>query len=111
MSGCGQRRASSRQRAPRDATGRRIRIGDSVRILAVPDLRGMSPRARAETRAVFEHILGTYRRVRSFGRRGHVELLFRIRSGRSAGLHVVEIEPRLLRVRRPRTATGRLRGS
>jgi hypothetical protein len=86
---------------PLDATGRRIAVGDVVRVLAVPNLEGMSRHGMAESRPVFEHIVGTYKRVIGFGRYGHVELMFRIRAGRSAGLHIVELEPSLTRVRRP----------
>lgn len=83
-----------------DATGRPVRVGDLVRIVGLPDLAGMRPAARRESARVFEHILGTYKRVRGFDRHGHAELYFRIVRGRSAGLHTVWLEPHLLRVRR-----------
>lgn len=85
-----------------DAAGRRIEVGDRVRVLGVPDLSGMSPARAAESRPVFEPIVGSSRRVCGFGRLGHVERMVRIRAGPHAGLHVVEIEPGLVRVRRRR---------
>jgi hypothetical protein len=87
---------------PRDSTGVVIRKGDVVRVLSVPDLSGMRPRARRDSRAVFEHILGTYKRVVAFNELGWPELSFRILHGACAGLHTVWIEPELLRVRRAR---------
>lgn len=88
---------------PRDATGAPIRVGDVVRVLRVPDLSGMRPRGRRESLAVFEHILGTYRRVAAFNSLGWPELSFRILNGPHSGFHTVWIEPELLRVRRPRS--------
>lgn len=81
----------------RDCDGQRLRPGDRVRVLAVPDLTGMAKRPRAETARVFQHLVGTYRRVDSFDHFGFVRLLFRVRRGRLKGLHSVGIEPRLLR--------------
>jgi hypothetical protein len=89
-------------RQPKDVEGRPIRRGATVRVLAIPDLSGMSARGRRETRRVFAHIRGTYRRVAGFNALGQAELSFRIRRGPDAGLHTVWIEPALLRVRRRR---------
>ena len=87
---------------PIDATGRRIRIGDIVRIVGIPDLSGMHPSARAESLPVFKHLVGKYKRVAGFDRYGHAELSFRIQRGRHQGYHSVWIEPDLVRVRRKR---------
>jgi hypothetical protein len=76
-----------------------------VRVLAVPDLSGMAPASRAESRPVFEHLVGTYRRVYGFDERGNAELVFRIRRGANRGLHWVWIEPWLLRRVAERSAT------
>lgn len=81
---------------PEDAAGRRLRAGDRVRVLGVPDLSGMAPASLAESRPVFEHLVGTYRRVHGFDQRGNAELVFRIRRGADRGLHWVWIEPWLL---------------
>lgn len=86
-------------RRPRDTNGRLIRAGDVVRVLNVPDLSGMRPSARRESRAVFEHIVGSYKRVVAFNSLGWPELSFRILKGPYSGLHTVWIEPELLRVR------------
>jgi hypothetical protein len=74
-----------------------------VRVVKVPDLSGMRPRGRRESRAVFEHIIGTYKRVVAFNSLGWPELSFRILNGPYSGLHSVWIEPDLLRVRRTRS--------
>ena len=86
-----------------DSTGRPIRMGDVVLVQGVPDLRGMSTLRRRESLPVFRHIVGTYKRVHAVTSMGFVELVFRIRNGPVAGLHIVEIEPALVRVRRSRT--------
>ena len=91
---------------PRDATGVPIRVGGVVKVLKVlkvPDLSGMRPEGRRESLAVFEHILGTYKRVVAFNSLGWAELSFRILNGPRSGLHTVWIEPELLRVRRTRS--------
>jgi len=85
-----------------DAAGRRLGAGDRVRVVGVPDLTGMSAASRTDSEAVFRHLVGTYRRIRAFDRRGNAELFFRIRRGPHAGLHVVWIEPWLLRRARER---------
>src|SRR5882724_2646891 len=81
---------------PRDRNGRRIRVGDRVRIVGVPDLRGLAESERPNTAAVFEHICGTYKRVSGFDTFGHIEIFFTIRRGRQRGMHSVVIEPYLL---------------
>lgn len=87
---------------PRDIAGVVIRTGDLVRIVDIPDLSGMSPRARRASRRVFAHIVGRCKRVAAFNEAGWAELSFRILKGRDRGLHTVWIEPTLLRVRRGR---------
>ena len=83
---------------PLDRAGNRIHVGDRVRIVAVPDLSGMSDPMRSETEAVFRHILGSYRRVAGFDESGNVWLRFTIRCGEHAGWHSVGMEPYLIRV-------------
>ena len=84
----------------RDVTGRRIRIGDIVRVIGAPELSGMSPECRAESLPVFEHLVGKYKRVEELDQFGMAWLRFKIRKGPHAGYHWVGIEPYLLRVRR-----------
>jgi hypothetical protein len=56
---------------PLDAKGRRIRVGDRVRIVGTPDLSTIaSDAARLETGAVFRHIRGTCKRVARFNKYG-----------------------------------------
>ena len=85
-----------------DSTGRRIRVGDIVRVIGVPDLDGMSRPGLRETLPILRFLVGRYKRVVGFDERGLAELAFRIATGRNRGLHTVWIEPHLLRVRRPR---------
>jgi hypothetical protein len=83
----------------RDVAGERLRVGDLVRIIGVPDLSGMSPDCRAESLPVFKHLVGTYKRVAEFDEFGLAWLRFKIRKGPHAGYHSVGIEPYLLKVR------------
>ena len=84
----------------KDVTGQRVRVGDIVRIIGVPDLSRMSNACREESTPVFEHLVGKYKRVEEFDEWGMAWLRFKIRKGSSAGYHMVGIEPFLLRVRR-----------
>ena len=86
----------------RDATGECLKIGDTVRIIGVPDLSGMSPACRAESLPVFQHLVGKYKRVEEFDEHGLAWLRFRIRKGSHAGLQSIGIEPWLLKRRRAR---------
>lgn len=90
------------QHTPFDAAGRRIRPGDRVRVVGVPDLSGMAPASRAESQPVFERLVGTYRRITGFDELGHAEIRCRLRGGAEDGLHWVWIEPSLLRLPRAR---------
>ena len=84
----------------RDVAGERLRVGDIVRIIGVPDLTGMSADCRAESLPVFEHLVGRYKRVEEFDEFGLAWLRFKIRKGPHAGYHSVGIEPHLLKMRR-----------
>jgi hypothetical protein len=82
---------------PLDAAGNRLKIGDRVRVLGIPDLSRMRPKPRAECLPVFKHLLGQKKRISSFDELGNAELVCRILKGKLKGLHVVGIEPNLLR--------------
>ena len=86
----------------RDAAGERLKVGDTVRVLGVPALSGMSSVCLAESLPVFQHLVGKYKRVREFDEHGLVWLRFRIRKGLHAGLHSVGVEPWLLKRRQVR---------
>ena len=83
----------------KDANGHQIKVGDVVRVVGVPDLAAMTPECRAESLPVFQHLVGTYRRVEEFDKFGFAWLTFKIRRGPHRGYHSVGIEPYLLRVR------------
>lgn len=96
--------------APLDRNGKPIQLGDLVRIVGVPDLSGMTPDGIAESLPVFQHLLGTYRRVRGFDAYGCAELCLVLHQRDGVrGRHTVWIEPWLLHVpqRRSRPAIKR----
>ena len=66
---------------PTDTTGNRIRVGDTVKVIGVPDLSGMAPEYRKESLPVFEHIVGKYKTVEEFDEYGFAWLRFVIRKG------------------------------
>ena len=95
--------------APRDRDGRRLKVGDVVRVVGVPELTGMSEATRRDCLPVFRHLVGTYRTINAFDELGFAELSFEIRSGKHRGMHWVTLEPYLLKRREGRGATGRKR--
>src|SRR5438477_12640880 len=84
---------------PTDAVGKRIKIGDIVRIVGITDLNGMTPECREESLPVFEYLDGKYKMVEEFDEYGFAWLRFIIRKGSNSGRHSVGIEPYLLKVR------------
>jgi len=87
-----------------DRRGRRLSVGDIVRVVGIPDLRGEL--LIRESLPVFRHMLGTYRRIRAFNEYGLAEIHLRILRGRPRGIHAVWLEPTLLRLP---SRQGRLR--
>jgi hypothetical protein len=88
-----------------DSLGKKIQIGDVVRVIGIPDLQEMHPSSRKESLPVFRYLVGKYKRVAGV-ENGLVELLFRIRKGKHKGLHFVWIEPELVRVKGTRGKTS-----
>ena len=84
---------------PVDARSVRLQPGDRVRVVGIPDLSSIPEPDELGTREVFQHLVGTYRRIAGFDELGHVRLDFRIRKGPHSGRHTVWIEPYLLRRR------------
>jgi hypothetical protein len=80
----------------KDSKGNKLKVGDKVRILALPDLTGMSPDARSETLPVFKRALGTYRRIEGFSSQGLIELIIRIKITNGWSTDFIFIEPRLV---------------
>ena len=95
---------------PYDVTGRRIRVGDLVRIIGIPDLSGLAPDGLKESLPVFRHLVGKYKKVEGFDEYGCAEFWFRIQSEQPKTYHWVCIEPYLLRVKRSREELQRDRG-
>jgi hypothetical protein len=89
--------------APRDARGNLIRPGSRVRVVGLPDLSAIrNVRSRRTVEAVFRHVKGQCKIVRCFSRYGFAEISFKIRRGRLAGWHAIEIEPNLLLLQKVR---------
>jgi hypothetical protein len=84
----------------KDRDGRRLNVGDVVRVVGVPNLSRI-PR-NAEMKAVFGRLVGQDKRITAF-EWGEVRLDFRILRGKYRGYHAVWIEPHLVR-RRTRPA-------
>jgi hypothetical protein len=91
-----------------DRDGCRLKAGDIVRIIGVPDFSKMHNDVRAEIQGVFSHLVGQYKRITAF-EWGEARLDFRISRGRHRGCHAVWIEPYLLKKREtPANKEGRL---
>ncbi|MCL2829558.1 MAG: hypothetical protein FWD77_02320 [Betaproteobacteria bacterium] len=91
---------------PKDRNGHRIQVGDRVRIVGMPDLSGMTPEGIAESRPVFEYLIGRYKRIVEFDEFGFAWFYFRIPGCKFKGLHSVAIEPSLLHLPRSRSDTS-----
>ena len=82
-----------------DRNGEAINVGDVVRIVGVPDLKGMSEEGIAESLPVFQYLVGKYKRVRGFDEYGCAEFDFVMRHINSErSMHSVWLEPFLLHV-------------
>lgn len=69
-----------------------------------PSLAGMGTVTRAESKPVFDHLVGQTKRITEFDEFGEARLRFRITRGRQRGYHTVWIEPCLLnKAKRRRT--------
>ena len=91
---------------PIDSDGNTIKVGDTVRVVGVPDLSGMAASVRHYSLGVYRHLLGKYKVVKEFDETGEAWLRFGIREGAYAGWHSVSIEPFLLRVRKSKGVGG-----
>jgi hypothetical protein len=85
----------------KDIAGNVLKIGDTVRVIGVPDLSGMVPECRAESEPVFRSLVGKYRKIKAFDSTGGVEpwaeIEFRIKTDGEWHTHWVYLEPTLLR--------------
>ena len=82
---------------PYDRNGKRIKVGDVVRIIGVPDLSGMTRHGRADAKPVFEYLVGKYKRVEAFDGFGCAEFAFVMNhEDGERSWHSVWIEPFLL---------------
>jgi len=87
-----------------DRAGKKLNVGDRIRVVGVPDLSGMTAAGRREALPVFEYLVGKYKRIVAFDGFGCAELAFRIRhSDGDQSWHSVWIEPFLLQLPSKRT--------
>lgn len=77
---------------PSDILGRRLSLGDKVRVVGPPPVWGMSDAARASFLAAFKALRRRPRKIWGFDKWGNVELTVR-----TAGeLQILALEPDLL---------------
>jgi len=67
---------------PKDRNGRKLSVGDRVRVVDVPDLSGMSRHGVMESLPVFQYLVGKYKRIAAFNEYGYAELNFFVPSGK-----------------------------
>lgn len=77
---------------PSDVLGRRLSVGDKVRVVGPPPIWGMSDEARASFLAAFKALRRRRRKIRGFDERGNAELTVRL----GGELHILALEPDLL---------------
>lgn len=80
-----------------DCGGMPLKIGDKVRVCAVPDLTGMSGEGLKESVPVFKYAVGKCFYIDSFDQYGFAEIDFGIPTGQFKGMHSIVIEPYLLK--------------
>ena len=82
---------------PYDRNGVKIKVGDVVRIIGIPDLSGMTKRGRTDAMPVFKYLVGKYKRVEAFDGFGCAEFAFVMKhEDGERSWHSVWIEPFLL---------------
>ena len=77
---------------PSDVLGRRLRVGDRVRVVGAPPLAGLSETGKTEFAAAFKKLKERPRTIREFDARGNAELWVRI----AGKIHILMLEPGLL---------------
>ncbi len=77
---------------PSDILGRRLSVGDKVRVVGPPPVWGMTDAARVSFLAAFKALGRRSRKILGFDERGNAELTVRI----AGELHILALEPDLL---------------
>ena len=77
---------------PSDVLGRRLSVGDKVRVVGPPPVWGMSDAARTSFLAAFKALRRRPRKIWGFDKWGNVELTVRI----AGELQILALEPDLL---------------
>ncbi|MEX2607833.1 MAG: hypothetical protein WD708_10850 [Kiritimatiellia bacterium] len=56
----------------KDVKGNYLKVGDTVRIIGVPDLSGMTPECLQESLPIFEYLVGKYKKIVGFNTIGGI---------------------------------------
>ena len=83
----------------KDAEGKKINIGNVVRITGCPKLSRMNKKGQRECLPIFQYLVGKYKKVSGFDQYHCLEIWFNIRDGKYKGRHWVAIEPNLVKVK------------
>jgi len=81
----------------KDANGQALRIGDVVRVCGLPDLSEMPPHTRRESDRVFQYLVGRRKRIMRIDEVGNAEFMLRLKEKGKTTIHLVRIEPHLLK--------------
>jgi hypothetical protein len=84
----------------KDIDGRPVGVGDTVRIVGMPDLSGTAGDCRKESEPVFQYLVGKSKKISDFNDLGMAELRFKIEIRGKVEMHTVWIETPLLRLKR-----------
>lgn len=87
----------------KDTAGKKLKIGDTVRIIGVPEFKGWSTRSKNESLPVFQHLVGKYKKINGLDKKHNcVEISFTIRNGKDKGWHWVAVESDLIKIKSKR---------
>lgn len=94
---------------PFDVNGKKIKVGDVVRVFGVPETTYWGPHLIKGSLPVFKYLVGKLYKVDSFDEYGCADIYFTIPHGRFRGMHSVAIEPHLLKLATWMNASNRFR--
>ena len=93
-------RPSTPTLARKDAEGRQLSVGDTVRIVGVPDVSSWTREQKSFSLPVFEYLVGKYKKISDFNQVGMAEIEFKMKEAGEWIHHTVWIEPDLLKLKR-----------
>ncbi len=86
----------------RDVEGRKLKVGDIVKIKGIPDTSSWTQSQKRFSLYVFKHLVGKYKRIFDFDKYGLAEIEFRMKKRGKWEYHTVWLEPYLLRLKQSR---------